>query len=1007
MYEEFFGLDRRPFALLSGASSIFWTEAHTRAYAALRDGLTRQSLITLVTGEVGAGKTTLIHHLLGDLPADYSVGLISSFINKDDSILQWVLSSFDQDFTDGSEPELLDRFHAFVVANYAAGKTTVLILDEAQNLSDDDLESFRLLTNANVDGNVLFLLVLVGQPELRERLMAHHYRQIMQRVGSQFHLRKMSSSETSEYIRHLLASAGATSEIFDQGALQRIYSATSGLPRKVNILCDLCMVSAFAVDMQRIDENFVEETLENLRVNGAFSGLINEADVLPNQQIEPDTELSAAQNPIPPEVEVSDERIPEEPEATFPTEDLSELPEKEDPIESLLKAVGHRKPVHMEMSEAVEPSSVPPPVVPKVDQPSDIQDDVAINDGIQDDTEPPAPKQRKRSFAIVAVLIGFTALGSLAFVDNFPTVQNELSRKVKDGPAALQDVANTSAPLTAELSNQSSRTEAASIVKTNSPPSPNTPKSAAEARPSAVVAGSPPMPEIELVYSNRQDTPTLPSDEPNLSLANNEMSIASVSGFVPSGREEAFFTSASVGPIQVKKHSAPKHVRPLSVNITLDERDQLPFQNENINLADLRPVSAASQAPVFVLPPYQVGKSQQLHAVPHTAPLRGVAKFSFTGLLDSEQLPPDLAYSISAPTGKPKSSSAPSLSALAHQFNPVNIPIRLLDQRSILSLLNMDRDSPQDDLRASRTSLEAAVSSDGGASYFNEALDNATGDPTSIATLYARAALRGHARAAYYLGQLYETGDGVTPDLALAKAWYAFAAEGNSRAKDRSTRIVVGAQADISPGTPELRLSEVLPSGLGEFVWTSGTGAKVGDYLVQIAGAQGQKLHLTRHIKKSAAILPLPSGGTHWRVVTVDLQNKRYAPSDWQPISAHADQSSDQPSAELPNQVTPFVTIVSTDPQHGLSTALKDVSISSRVIAPPAALSDPNVYYFYEQDRETAIAVASTIFGRGEEDVVSLQPSTNDLIAWPGDILVILGDTSSDGGEAGSALEQR
>ncbi len=138
--------------------------------------------------------------------------------------------AFDQNFEEGSQPELLQRFQEFTIAEYAAGRRTALVVDEAQNISADDLESLRLLSNVNADGDVLLLMFLFGQPELRERLVDPKFRQISQRVGSDFHLSAMTEEETADYVRYLLEQAGAKYDVFDEQALRVVHETTSGIP---------------------------------------------------------------------------------------------------------------------------------------------------------------------------------------------------------------------------------------------------------------------------------------------------------------------------------------------------------------------------------------------------------------------------------------------------------------------------------------------------------------------------------------------------------------------------------------------------------------------------------------------------------------------------------------------------------------------------------------------------------------------------------------------------------
>ena len=163
------------------------------------------------------------------------------------------------------------RSRDFLLREYAAGRRTVLIVDEAQNVSDDGLEALRLLTNINSGSDALLLLVLVGQPELRVRLQRPHLRQIAQRVGAACHLDRMTADETRDYIRFRLRVAGGEDTLFDDAAIRRIHTEAAGIPRLVNSLCDLCLVGAFAEGIHRITDPFTFAVLREARSQGLLT----------------------------------------------------------------------------------------------------------------------------------------------------------------------------------------------------------------------------------------------------------------------------------------------------------------------------------------------------------------------------------------------------------------------------------------------------------------------------------------------------------------------------------------------------------------------------------------------------------------------------------------------------------------------------------------------------------------------------------------------------------------
>ena len=169
IYNDHFGLAERPFTLLPDPDFLYWSESHTRAYAMLEYGMLTHAPITVITGEIGAGKTTLLRHLLRSLPEEFTVGLISNAQGNRGELLHWVLMALGVPTeTNATYVQLFAQFQDFLIEEYAAGRRTMLIFDEAQNLSLETLEELRMFSNINADKDELIQLVLVGQPELRD-----------------------------------------------------------------------------------------------------------------------------------------------------------------------------------------------------------------------------------------------------------------------------------------------------------------------------------------------------------------------------------------------------------------------------------------------------------------------------------------------------------------------------------------------------------------------------------------------------------------------------------------------------------------------------------------------------------------------------------------------------------------------------------------------------------------------------------------------------------------------
>lgn len=269
IYLDYFGLRERPFNLVPDPEFLFWSPAHRRAFAMLEYGIVTSAPITLITGDVGAGKTTLLHHLLNSLEEDLQVGLISNAHGTRDELLRWVLQALDQKCpSSAGYVELFGTFEQFLIAEYAEGRRVVLVFDEAQNLNRESLEELRMFTNINSNKDVLLQLVLVGQPELRDVVHQADLTQFAQRVAASFHLPALDAVTVRDYIDHRLQIAGATTELFSPKASNAIYTATKGVPRLINQLCDLSLLYAYTEDRKMVTASVVQQVLDD----GVFFG---------------------------------------------------------------------------------------------------------------------------------------------------------------------------------------------------------------------------------------------------------------------------------------------------------------------------------------------------------------------------------------------------------------------------------------------------------------------------------------------------------------------------------------------------------------------------------------------------------------------------------------------------------------------------------------------------------------------------------------------------------------
>jgi type II secretory pathway predicted ATPase ExeA len=263
MYEEFYGLKEKPFSIQPDPDFLFFGHRHSMAYAMLEYGIANRAGFIVICGEIGCGKTTLVRHLLNNVDSDITVGIVYNTHQKVDDLLGWILLAFGQPYEGLSEIALFDNFQNFLISSYVAGKRVVLIVDEAQNLSPGALESLRMLSNINADKDQLLQVILVGQPQLRELLRRPDMQQFFQRVAVDFFIPPLRAVEVAKYIEHRLKVAGREKNLFTSPAIERIAEASKGIPRSINILCDMVLVYGFSCGAEKINLELVNEVLQD------------------------------------------------------------------------------------------------------------------------------------------------------------------------------------------------------------------------------------------------------------------------------------------------------------------------------------------------------------------------------------------------------------------------------------------------------------------------------------------------------------------------------------------------------------------------------------------------------------------------------------------------------------------------------------------------------------------------------------------------------------------------
>ncbi len=270
MYESFYKLREKPFSLLPDPGFLYMSRNHRMALAMLEYGFMNQAGFTVITGEIGSGKTTLIRRLLGQIENDenYKVGLVSNTHRSFGELLQWILLAFRLEYRGKEKVELYQTLSEFLLREYDLGHRTILIIDEAQNLDIESLEQLRMLSNINAGKDQILQLMLIGQPGLRDMLRQPELEQFAQRIAVDFHLRPLDLQSTNDYIRHRLTVAGGDPDLFEAAACVSVYYYTRGIPRLINVLCDTALICGYADQKSRIDADLIHDVVRDRSMGG-------------------------------------------------------------------------------------------------------------------------------------------------------------------------------------------------------------------------------------------------------------------------------------------------------------------------------------------------------------------------------------------------------------------------------------------------------------------------------------------------------------------------------------------------------------------------------------------------------------------------------------------------------------------------------------------------------------------------------------------------------------------
>jgi general secretion pathway protein A len=254
MYCDFFGFSEKPFTITPNPQFIYLSGNHREAFAHLLYGIDTHAGFIAMTGEVGTGKTTVLRTVLTQLdPEKYRSALIFNPCLSGEQLLASICREFGVEAAERYSFGYLDILNRFLLDQHGAGKTVVLVVDEAQNLTPDVLEQIRLISNLETERDKLIQIILAGQPELNDVLNRHDLRQLSQRIAVRCHLAPMSKYDTGDYIRHRLKVSGCRIPgLFTAGAVKRIYRFSRGVPRLINIVCEQALVMAWTLESSTV-----------------------------------------------------------------------------------------------------------------------------------------------------------------------------------------------------------------------------------------------------------------------------------------------------------------------------------------------------------------------------------------------------------------------------------------------------------------------------------------------------------------------------------------------------------------------------------------------------------------------------------------------------------------------------------------------------------------------------------------------------------------------------------
>jgi general secretion pathway protein A len=302
MYERFYELRERPFALSPDPEYLYPSRVHREALDYLRYGLESHAGFVVITGEIGSGKTTLLQTLLRGLDTQTTVGRIVNTMLEPRELIETIMIDFGLETAGRSKPLMLRDLAQYLVDQRLAGRLVLLVIDEAQNLSLAALEELRMLSNLETEKSKLLQVVLVGQPNLRDKLSTTELEQLRQRITVSYHLAPLDAIETANYVNHRLrrAALGAPLE-FPRDATDAVHTRSRGVPRIINVICDAALVFGYAEERRQIDLPLIREVLAELETTGVLPpARASAGTAAPQRESRPDPALAGIAAAVPP-----------------------------------------------------------------------------------------------------------------------------------------------------------------------------------------------------------------------------------------------------------------------------------------------------------------------------------------------------------------------------------------------------------------------------------------------------------------------------------------------------------------------------------------------------------------------------------------------------------------------------------------------------------------------------------------------------------------------------------